>query len=627
MSSPHLNNHKDYILSISIGVFASVLPILFGIMHITRNALLPMKFDALGLSIMLCGVFVFFPEIFKKNKLTAFLVIVIVLPIIGISFYSIPFFLETFLILLFFGAIVFNIKKWKSISFSFLIFSFLISFFLILLIYSSSAQILSPVYNELIINGKAVPDTLFHAAVSNSIVNEQTVSTRVFGSSSFPYHWFSHFVFGGLAKFAHVGSITFYNWVYPVFIIPVFVKYLFIFYQHILNYFNLIKEKYLLAFFPALLLYFFIFLGIGGFPSYLSSESLILAHIFQFIFWSLVLKYHSKIMSDKPLLLILFIVLLILLFTKVSVGLLTFIPAVYLYIRNLKNKSGFIAVILSGLIFFCICYFYFLNIRVKHETVGMLTKLFNFNKSVISFFSYAVSLFFVIGYLVSQQNSLSNIKNDFVAKKTLFVELIALSIILSFVMGIYFGSRQDDSLYFASTFYFINFIILMLFFIQNFKISTNSKRLKWVGFSLIILCFMMTPGFSMIKYNSFNEKRIASQKDHRMAQLITALSHQNYPKNSVISISRNEKWFWNSQQNKITPYFIISGITNSASLLQITEEDLSSNHYSFPAYKNTYSDIETTKKLSEKALSMGYSELIYFETINNKLVEKKINLK
>lgn len=596
-------------------------------MYITRNALIPMKYDELGLSIVLCAVLFLFPEIFNKNKTQVFLGIIIILPLLGTFFYTIDFLLESLLIILFLISIIFNLKKWKSVSFHFVILSFLVSLFLILLIYSSSAQILSPVYNELIINGKAVPDTLFHSAVSTSIINEKIVSTRIFGSAVFPYHWFSHFVFAGLAKFIHVNNIAFYNWIYPVTIIPIFIKYLFVLYQEIFKYFNTIKEKYLLIFFPCLLLYFFIILGIGGFPSYLSSESLMLAHVFQFIFWFFILKYQSKISENKTMLLLVFFLIIMLLFTKVSVGLLTFIPAAYLFLRTMKNKTDFFILVICSLIFVGICYFYFLNIRVEHESVGFITRLLNFNGSVISFYSYFASILFLLTYFVSEKNSIIKIKSDFRQKTKIFEELVAISIIFSLVMGIYFGSRKDDSLYFASTYFFINFIIIVLFFVQNIKLSTNSNRLKWIGFSIIIFSFIMTPQFFMIKHNSFNEKRMALQKDKKMAKLLTFLSEEKLPENTVISISRNEKWFWDSQRNKITPYFIVSGVGNSPALIEISDKDLKSNHYSFPSYKNTYSNISTNNLLQQKALSMGYNNLIYFETLNNELVVKKIKLK
>lgn len=625
--SLNLVGRKDYIISISLGGFLATIPILLGILYITRNALIPMTYDELGFSMILCAVFFLLPEYFNKNKLLAFLSLCVILPVFGMFFFKTPLVLEILLVILFLITVYFTAKSWKSLSFQFIVLSFLVSLFFILVVYSSSAQILSPVYNEIIINGKAVPDTLFHSSLSTSIVMEKTVSTRIFSSSAFPYHWFSHFLYGGLAKFTHLNNISFYNWLYPALIVPIFIKYLFILYQEIFKHFKYINEKYLLILFPTLLLYVFVVIGVPGFPSYLSSESLIFAHILQFIIWTLILRYKSEVLKNRIIFLLIFAILTLLLFTKVSVGVLTFIPLVYIGVRMARTKFDYILLFLCTLVFGSICIFYFLNIRVESEKVNFVTRLLNFNGNVISFFSYLVSIIFIVSYFISNKNSLEKIKSDFKNKKNILEELIIISIISSFILGIYFGNRKDDSFYFASTYFFINFILLILFIIQNFKISLSKNRVKIIGLFTIIFSFLMCPQFFMIKHNSYNEKREALQKDERMTHFLKILAKENFSEDTILSISRNEKWFWDSQLNKITPYFIIAGISNAPALLEILNDDLSSNHYSFPAYKKIYEDISSEAKLLAKAQSMGYTNLVYIYSLNNHLVIKKIKLK
>ena len=618
-----MNSNKTF--SLSIGFLCCSIIIIALLHYMTRNAVAIMSLQDALCIFGTCSIFLLLPEAFGKKSLFVFLGLTLLLPLLGIFTIHVQNLNYVIVLFLASASVVLNLRKFRNITWNFIAFGFLTLLFFILLIYSSFSQILSPVFAELIINGKSVPDTLFHAAISNSILFENSVSTQIHGNSTFSYHWFSHYLYAGLSALIGIKSIEFYNWGYPIIILPLFIKHLYILFSETLSFFSITPSK-ILIFFPGLIIYVFVFLGVGGFSSYLSSESLMLSHIYQFIFWIMVIRYQQKLVDQPFFTIAAFALLVLILFTKVSVGVITFMLATYLYFRYSQRKLHYAILILLSIIFGLICYLYFLAIRNPENPVNFLTRIQNFTSQAISYISYIVSIFYIFYFFLNKENSFSAIINNFKNKKIILEEIILLSIVLSFGLGLFFGANKGDSLYFASTFFFLNFIILLLLIVQNFTAEINPKRSIIVVYFIIFTSFVMFPQPAMIKYNSFKEKNDSKIQNPLMRELVKDLIEEKYIPHTVISILPEEKWFYESQKYKITTPFIISGMSNLPALLSISKENLYSNQYSFDSYKKNYSGINNHHQLVSEAKKLGYKKIIQFYSFNGKLNKRIINI-
>lgn len=607
--------------SVNSGIIAAISTVIALLFYITRNAIFSMEKMHAASVISLAVILVFAPDFFRKNKLVAFLCSLLALAFAGIvlvNFHNS--FLPWLLVAIAFCCLLNLVLKYREkFSLSHFLLSYLATLFIVFVIYSAKNQILSPVFGELIVNGKAVPDTLFHSAVSNSLLYEQVVSTRIHGSSPFSYHWLSHFVYAGLSVWCNMKTIAFYNWIFPPLFMGLFVKYFYLFYTQFLSFLG-VKSFNSILFFPALLVYI-IFLGISNFPSYFSSESLVLAHIFQFIFWMYVMQNGRKIKDNSADFLVAFSILLLLLFTKASIGLLTFIPAVYLYFRKSEKLKDYLILGISCSFYIAVCYLYLFKIRTEPPAkVSIPERFMNFTGNGMSYFAYSMSIFYLILFII--QNSWKKLIESFKSKTIIFEEIVLISILTTLVFGLFFGARKDDSFYFATTFIFLNMPLLVFIIYKYSGIHIENKKITALSYFLVLLCFVMSPQFSMIKHNSFNEKNLARNKNNLLKCFIVKLYNEEIPKNVVVSVKQNEDWFYKSNgEYKISYYFIIPAISSGAALLPINKEDLNSNAYSFPFYKNKLRDISSEERLWPQAKRLGYKKIYLYQTIDKKLIK------
>lgn len=134
----------------------------------------------------------------------------------------------------------------------------------------------------------------------------------------------------------------------------------------------------------------------------------------------------------------------------------------------------------------------------------------------------------------------------------------------------------------------------------------------------------MFPQLAMIKYNTFNEKAKSYDfKNKKIKQLVAQLQDLKYEPKTIVSILPSESWFYDSQKNKITTSFIISGLSQFPSLIQIEKEMLNSNHYSYSSYKDLYIPLNTLSDLNNQAKKLGYEKILLFYTNPQDELQKK----
>jgi hypothetical protein len=86
------------------------------------------------------------------------------------------------------------------------------------------SAIMTPRHHPLMIEhialGKADQDNLFHASLSNMIVNYDAFSTGLDGLPYMPYHYGTHWIFGHLSLLLNTTTLQFYALSYPVIFVP-----------------------------------------------------------------------------------------------------------------------------------------------------------------------------------------------------------------------------------------------------------------------------------------------------------------------------------------------------------------------------------------------------------------------
>lgn len=265
------------------------------------------------------------------------------------------------------------------------------------------------------IAGSGEIDTLFHSTLANVINNYHAVSTGLDGLIYTPYHIASHFIFGQLASILNLDGLSFYLVGFSVLGVPLFIKALLTFISSINSLW--LKPLNLLVLASGLtgLMQPSVADWMGIWSNQLNSQSYCLALTFFFLLASIVLDtYRSGVEATKNvaqkaiLLLVISLATTVLIWTKVSVGVLFCALASFLFVRIKAYKSKF-----YSLLFGMICLFsaiaYFSNL-FKAPVDFVLFAFYKFQVKP-NFLLFHFIFFYLWVWLLSFYSFKSKLKN------------------------------------------------------------------------------------------------------------------------------------------------------------------------------------------------------------------------
>ncbi len=311
------------------------------------------------------------------------------------------------------------------------------------------------------IAGSGEIDTLFHSTIANVLNNYHAISTGLDGLIYTPYHVASHFIFGQLASILQLDGLSFYLVGFSILGVPLFVKAFLTFISSINS--SWLKPLNLLVL--ALGLTGLIQPSIGScmgiWSNQLLSQSYCLGLTLFFLLSSLVLDiYQSKqteLIDQKQQALLILVVALasaVLIWIKVSVGVLFNALAAILFIRVKAYRSKF----------YCLLFF---SISIC-STIAYFSNLF---KSPVDFIAFAfykfqvkpnfLLLHFLFFYLWILLLSFHSFKSNLKDSRRIAIETAIAFALIASLPGCFMELPGGSEVYFSDVQYWFSLALLI----------------------------------------------------------------------------------------------------------------------------------------------------------------------
>jgi hypothetical protein len=509
---------------------------------------------------------------------------------------------------------------------------------MILLFFSQGYH--SLIFPEKIILGKAHIDTLFLSSMSNMFSTLGWASTGLDGSPYIQYHWGSNALFGGLKNWTGLNALMFYNIAYPAIFLPLFFKSFFNFLNRLFAYKGMGSVNILFAVSFLILIYS---MRIAGFQAAVPiiSESLCIALLFTLLYASNLLFYCSASFKNHNLFFWYSVTIILLIsFFKISNGFVCFVGLAYLYLRTYRNIQALIMFLTGGLIITTFIYLFVYPIDRLTYSLPLTERISNAWFFSVGFISYLMGAIIAM-FVVLKNKSLDNwseIKLMIKTREYIDLEVLFIITISGFLAGAYISTAPADVYYFCSTQLFISIPYLILFSQRYFDKFTASEKAKTVFlYLLVIFSVISRPGVGLGFMEIVQEKKdLLTINQHQLVLkgLITdlfKLEKESGKKTICIYIPKTEKWYYESQSFRpMGSPMVVPAITGIALIGSISDSIYRSdfNYYSYYYYKkHGQSQVKDLMEAKESAIKKGYTKLIEYQSIDEKLVKQTFDLK
>lgn len=414
----------------------------------------------------------------------------------------------------------------------------ILSGFYVKIIWTSGYLTLFPV--KKLLSGAAHIDTLFHSTIAESFITNGYSSIQFNTPSYLPYHYLSHFVLSLFSRFLRIPVFYVYNYIYPVFFIPVFI----ILTISVITEFRLYYKRspnlsYLDICFLFLLLTGILplamldQLGILFVSTYIS-ESYFLSLITFLLFSKITfLILNKNLFSNKHIKRLYFYVLLplsiiIISGMKISVGFLFTAGICYLYFRKNPFKLSSWGYIFFYIFFFVVSYFlYIFNPNSQNKTSLTLT-LFHYVKNYVrqdySMLHYIILFAPCLFIFVHRTRYLPLTLTYFNQKKHIFEETLIILSILGNLPGIMLAIEGGSAAYFSLPIFFISLLCILGFDIIND--ITCMQGQKWffhifITVLIIIAVIYRVPLHEVTNRITEVKNKITNDQKIKVKQLVT----------------------------------------------------------------------------------------------------------
>lgn len=367
---------------------------------------------------------------------------------------------------------------------------------------------------KIFFNGGTFIDTLYHSAIAESFITNGYPSININAPVFISYHALSHFLISVTSRILNIPCFVTYNFIYPIIAFPVF---LYLFQKTIVITKSFLKNELSLSFADSIavifcLLFFYNSNNTGLFHGiWLNGESYCISMIFLFSYFCIIDFGYKKIKYFEYINLILLIPFFIVLlsYSKISTGCMFFVGiSYYIFRKNLRsNKKWLFSIVYFGIF---ICYYYITSkISVsfpKPENTGSSLEFFHYVRHYCKngFFSVLhyilLTLPIIILIIFEKPKKLFFIFSKENEIKTLIVETVIVTTVISWLPGLLLKIDGGSAFYFVGPVIFEYFIILIalnipkeiLNFIKNklyleLDIVFNSKRFVLNNIILILI--------------------------------------------------------------------------------------------------------------------------------------------
>ncbi len=483
--------------------------------------------------------------------------------------------------------------------------------------------------------GAAHIDTLFHAAIAESIAQLGIPSTSLDGSPLYHYHWGSHLVFGQWARLIGCSSLGFYNLFYPVLAVPLFVKLLWLLYTAVFPEQGAGKTARL-AFIPALLLFLLLPLRIlqNGHP--FLGESNLLALLLVFCHATLILRFvrYPEIASKYfyGLIGISFLFCTIIAFCKISVGFCWTGAIGLLFLLRAPRRYWLAALPAAIVLGLLVLYFIFPAARGLNTAtaIKLTVRYINYvgTGGGIFFFLW-MPLTLALWWRVHPGPAF----RFTTGRRSGIVLVAAFTWLLAQPAALLASANISDVLYFQMVSCLLGLPIWLLLF-QDVVSTLPYRRLALLAIGICLACWFTTyQVFTGVPVNARLHAAARATDPTTTARrgLIRQLSDYRSQRRAgdLIFVPPTESWFYLDRELPIKTSFAVPAITGTPLLWGTPDSLLRSDYdyYSLIHYPAAPAPaVRTIAAATEEARRRGANRLIVFRLRNGVLAEERIEL-
>ena len=378
-----------------------------------------------------------------------------------------------------------SVLRFDILKISSILFAFVLGFFFVKLEWFYGYLNLDPVLY--LMKGRSHIDTLFHSAIAESYITNGFPSINFNEPILLKYHTFSHFLIAVLSKILDIPAFIFYNYLFPIFSIPLYV---FLVQYSLFEIKKMLKVEQNFSFWDSVFL--FLFLGFFLIHSLYISESCLVSVIFMLLGLNLILKSKNIFIARISLSSIVLVPVFIFLVSwgKISCGMIfTGFFCYYLFRENIKSINNWGLIILYA-VTFVFSYKCFSN---TSGTDSSKITLFHFARnyltlktSVFYYFSQLIPALLCLIFVVKEK-FLS--KEYFKNRENILPETMLVASIVSFLPGIFLTIGGGSAAYFCIPAFVLNLLILWGYDIPNRLVYSLSKiGRKFLFASIFSIC-------------------------------------------------------------------------------------------------------------------------------------------
>ena len=428
-----------------------------------------------------------------------------------------------------------------------------------------------------LLSGEAHIDTLFHSTIAESFITNGYSSIQFNTPSYLPYHYLSHFVLSLFSRLLRVPVFYVYNYIYPVFFIPVFI---------ILTISVITEFRLYYKLDPSLSLadIAFLYLLLTGvmplamleqtgifFTSTYRSESYFLSLITFLLFSRITFLFLNKNLLNnkhiKRLYLYLLLPLSIIIMSgmKISVGFLFTAGICYLYFRKTPFKLSSWGYIFFYVFFFVVsCFLYIFNPNSQSKNYLALT-LFHYVKNYVQqdyiILHYIVLFAPCLFIFVHRTRYLSLNLMYFNQKKHIFEETLILLSILGALPGVLLAIDGASAAYFSLPIFFISLLCILGFNIID-DICCTQKRRFFVY--LFITAFIMNWMINIHPLYTLKSTIITRITNYEKMSIKQSISERNF----FEAVEKTVTFVFSTvEESNAAPYVLLNKI------LELTNKD------------------------------------------------------
>ena len=369
-----------------------------------------------------------------------------------------------------------------------------LSVYFVYIIWGSGYLSLAPL--SMIDNGQQHIDTLFHSAIAESYKRSIKASTLLNNEAYIPYHTFSHLLMGIVSKIMDIPAVIGYCFIYPVLFIPLYTISQFIAVLSAKGFFagiyriNLIDIVLIVLFNVGVP---FCHLYCARPASDIISESFMIANTLAFFSYAIAF-YYLKVYRNNRKATIAFclffipVAVFLISWSKISVGLLFTVSVIY-YLFRTKMTSVWAWLLNIAYFLVCIVSYILFNRGFNNGSDSSLMEIKflsndEYCSGILGTWGHLLfcSIFF-ISYICMELKSKRITKQDIITGKTIWIELLIIIGIISFLPPLFLKIPGASAFYFSMAYTVPSLCILCG---QNYFDNDKINRIRQRSLGLVL---------------------------------------------------------------------------------------------------------------------------------------------